>query len=122
MGVRIMPEGFNHKWRFPHGSCAAARKVLSIQAKREIKWAFVGGMHANRRNKLLNFASEGEIDQFCMRVDAKHMFNVYANATFVPNVDGSNTECFRIYEAAIAGAIPNIANPRAADVYEHHWA
>ncbi|CAK0847981.1 unnamed protein product [Prorocentrum cordatum] len=120
--TRIMPLGYNMHLDFQGDSCAAAKKnALGGPSSRSYNWAFVGGMHAtpwgdraSMVSDLLGrrFAAADQLDSkeaFVGQRKGTAMFEVYRQSVFAPNLPGAkNNECFRVYESAIAGAIPVI--------------
>lgn len=137
--THIMPLGYNMHLDFQGDSCAAATKNAAGGVRaRKYNWAFVGGMHAtpwgNRADmvsELLGpgrrFAASDQLDSeeafVGQNIKGSEMFEVYKKAIFAPNLPGAkNNECFRVYEAVIAGAIPVIVGP-GSDIqrsYRYH--
>ena len=76
---------------------------------RPIGWSFVGEIRENRK-LMISFFKKLQLGlPFCMKngVSASDMFSIYAHSVFVPSERGHvSLDCFRIYEACIAGAIP----------------
>mmetsp|Transcript_58534 Transcript_58534/g.152157 ORF Transcript_58534/g.152157 Transcript_58534/m.152157 type:complete len:384 (+) Transcript_58534:113-1264(+) len=122
--TRVVPLGYNAGLDLGGDSCAAARRNAGGGPHgRSYAWAFVGGMHATPwgdraamvRELLGPGRSFSEADQldsgeaFVGQRSGPGMFEVYRRAVFAPNLPGArNNECFRVYEATIAGAIPVI--------------
>lgn len=121
--TRIMPLGYNMHLDFDGDSCSAAMlNAANGTRQRKYGWAFVGGMHdtpwgnrADMVSELLGgrrFSHEDQLDSteaFVGQKKGAEMFDVYKQAVFAPNLPGAkNNECFRVYESAIAGAIPVI--------------
>ena len=77
--------------------------------RRLLPWAFVGAIKQDR--KIMVDAFQAAMPNGSAVVDGSYMphqvFETYRNAVFVPNGRGNtNLDCFRLYEAAFAGAIP----------------
>jgi len=125
--TRIMPLGYNMHLDFQGDSCAAARKnAAGGPNSRSYNWAFVGGMHSTPwgdRSSMVSellgrrFAEADQLDSreaFVGQRKGTAMFEVYKQSVFAPNLPGAkNNECFRIYESAIAGAIPVVVGDEA---------
>ena len=92
------------------------KKSLDIQRKkmceRTINCSFIGSIKSDRQhminvfeNKMIN--TNWDIDN--LPCSPEKSFNFYSNSIFVINGRGGfNLDCFRIYEAIVAGAIPVI--------------
>jgi len=78
-------------------------------SKRPIGWSFIGEVRENRKLMISFFKKINIGLPFCIKngISPSEMFSVYAYSVFVPSERGYITlDCFRIYEACIAGAIP----------------
>lgn len=95
--------------QMPLGYCNDAgvegKKILNI-SERKYNWAFIGDMKTDRWEMVeafstikKNFTGSG--------ISKPEMMDVYLNSIFVPSGRGnSSINCFRLYEASMAGAIP----------------
>jgi hypothetical protein len=80
-------------------------------SSRPISWSFVGEIRENRKRMISFFKKMNTGLPYCIRngISPSEMFSIYAHSVFVPNERGYvSLDCFRIYEACIAGAIPVI--------------
>jgi len=79
---------------------------------RIIGWSFIGDATRERRKRMISLFRKMNIGlPFCIKngISPSEMFSIYCHSVFVPNERGRETlDCFRIYEACIAGAIPVI--------------
>lgn len=81
-------------------------------SQRKYKWSFVGIVKNQERKKMLetyreNFAQEDYLCRTDGKVSTSEMSQMYQDSVFVPNDRGNvRLDCFRIYEAILAGAIP----------------
>lgn len=75
--------------------------------ERTLIWSFVGNVKADRQEMIDIFSNEYPTGFVSNNLSKSDMFNVYSNSIFVPNGRGNfSLNCFRIFEAIIAGAIP----------------
>ena len=86
-------------------------EIIHIPASsRPIAWSFIGDATRERRKRMLSVFMKVNLGlPHCARngINPSEMFSVYAHSVFVPNERGRETlDCFRIYEACVAGAIP----------------
>lgn len=83
--------------------------------ERKLQWSFVGTMKANSNRKLMLEMLQRRLPtSFAMHtnggVSTQDMGAIYADSVFVPNDRGDvRLDCFRLYEAIFAGAIPVMA-------------
>lgn len=83
--------------------------------ERKLQWSFVGTIKANsNRTKMLEVFKRRLPDNFNAQttgnVSTSDMGAIYADSVFVPNDRGDvRLDCFRLYEAIFAGAIPVLA-------------
>lgn len=87
---------------------------------RKYDFSFIGSLKSDRRimlNKFKNNFKNSHIDTGItkwnnphnQRVQPDKLFNIYTNSFFVPIGRGNKSlDCFRLYEAIVAGAIPVI--------------
>lgn len=95
--------------QIPLGYCNDAgineEDILKID-KRFINWSFIGDMKHDRWEMIENFKKIENHFTGCF-IDKPQMMKIYLNSIFVPNGRGnSSLNCFRLYEASMAGAIP----------------
>jgi hypothetical protein len=82
------------------------RKPLS---DRTIRWAFIGNMKQDRAEMCAAFRARLGNGFTGTGMSPHDMYGIYSNTVFVPVGRGNVTvDCFRIYEAVVAGAIPVI--------------
>ena len=90
-------------------------KVCKPATERKLQWSFVGTMKAkSNRQHMLEMFQRRLPTSFAMHTDGSvsthDMGNIYADSVFVPNDRGNvRLDCFRLYEAIFAGAIPVMA-------------
>jgi GR25 family glycosyltransferase involved in LPS biosynthesis len=99
----------------PLGYCNDADlegKYIPTIEERTYNWSFVGDMKSDRWEMLEQFS---KIDRNFTgtQVSKSDMMNAYINSVFVPCGRGNSTlDCFRLYEASMAGAIPVVVGSR----------
>eukprot|EP00041_Stephanoeca_diplocostata_P022309 m.530459 g.530459 ORF g.530459 m.530459 type:complete len:347 (+) comp22027_c1_seq9:261-1301(+) len=133
--VAVTPLGYNTAMQFGHGarnSTHAAEMMLeklrmsadvSGQA-REYMWAFAGTVKQDRANAMRAF------DDFVPHprktaFPPTMLHRLYSDAHFVPCGRGNiNLDCFRNYEASIAGAVPIVVGTESeiSDTFGHFGA
>jgi len=85
---------------------------------RKYAWSFIGNVGwlcGNDREIMRDQFTASELGEYVFRsgVDKEEMCEIYKESVFVPVGKGNHTHnCFRIYEAIVAGALPVIAGPR----------
>ena len=93
-----------------HPSTAYTSWSMSVTTtRRKYKWAFIGTMKQDRSHAVTTFRSWTSAPHFLsnVTVDPWEMGQIYNNTVFVIVGRGwISLDCFRIYEAIIAGAIP----------------
>jgi hypothetical protein len=88
------------------------KNKLSIRKISERKniWGFCGDMNKkNYRGETNNIFKmiEKYSHKYILKTEPENMFDVYNDCIFMPNRRGNNSlDCFRIYEACLAGCIP----------------
>ena len=90
-------------------SGASATGDLKPAAARKYPWSFIGNMKHDRQTMVSTFTAliSGGVIRNGLSPEAMH--DIYRESIFVPSGRGNVTlDCFRIYEAIIAGAIPVI--------------
>jgi hypothetical protein len=84
-------------------------------SSRTLAWSFIGEIRENRKTMISFFQRLNLGLPYCMKkgVCPSEMFSVYSHTIFVPSERGHvSLDCFRIYEACVAGAIPVVVgNP-----------
>lgn len=85
--------------------------------EREFKWSFVGTLKkGSDREEMLRIMSQFSSPYFVQTdggVSTKTMGEIYSKSVFVPNCRGDVVlDCFRLYEAMFAGAIPVVVGKR----------
>ena len=86
--------------------------------ERKFQWSFVGTIkQKSHREEMLQLFQRRFPQSFNMCTDGsmstKDMGHVYAESVFVPNDRGNvRLDCFRLYEAIFAGAIPVVAGDK----------
>ncbi len=106
VGEVYMPLGYI-SGMIPHRSLDISSYIPSSQ--RYLAWSFIGSIRPNREKMIKTFTKIDFKKPFCLtnKIDPNQMFDRYLNSVFVPSDRGFNSlDCFRIYEACIAGAIP----------------
>jgi len=85
-------------------------------SQRAYTWSFIGTVNEERRQMLSVLTQRWANKTSYFRgggVKVYDMAVTYSNAIFVPNGRGANRlDCFRIYEAMMAGAIPIVVGPK----------
>jgi len=97
---------------------------------RELECSYIGAIKQDRgimcnlfeenfKNKCIIKCGAKWKDVYNQKINPAKMFDIYNNSIFVPNGRGHvKLNCFRIYEAIIAGAIPVIVDPNKEADYE----
>ena len=76
--------------------------------ERKYTWAFIGNMKQDREELIDKFKNNFN-NYYFQKTDPNEIYNIYNNSIFVPNGRGNITlDCLRLYEGALAGAIPVI--------------
>ena len=78
-------------------------------SSRTLGWSFIGEIRENRKTMISFFQRLNLGLPYCIKkgVSSSEMFSTYAHTVFVPSERGHvSLDCFRIYEACVAGAIP----------------
>lgn len=96
-----------------------SRDGAAIQpaTERELKWSFVGTLKAKSNRKLMVDTMQQNLKPHFLQTDGRvsthKMGEIYAKSVFVPNDRGDVVlDCFRLYEAMLAGAIPVVVGAR----------
>lgn len=106
-----------------HPSTSYAKWSLSKQAnERKYNWSFIGGVHgkgrSDRTNALETFKSWQHYFSGAGVNPHDMITNIYNDSKFIVNGRGWHTiDCFRLYEAIIAGAIPIVVSHK--NEWEH---
>lgn len=100
---------------FTNGTSAIGRLDIPRVRDRGLQWAFIGNIKQDRRVMIDTFSSALNQSYFVSHNSPpSEIFNVYKNAIFVTNGRGHVVlDCFRLYEASLAGAIPVVVGPWA---------
>lgn len=87
---------------------AAHYSLHRLSSQRNYSWSFIGTVQAHKeRGHALNVFSKWEPHLVSSGLRAEEMREIYNNSKFVLVGRGqANLDCFRIYEAIIAGAVP----------------
>lgn len=100
--IYSIPLGYMNKM-FNTSSTSLDLKPCS---ERSIPWSFIGNMKSDRYNLVIKF-SGWKTGIVRNNVKPLEMASIYMDTCFVPCGRGNVTlDCFRLYEAAICGAIP----------------
>ena len=92
----------------PEGSSVSvAKRAINRQAtSRPYLWSFFGRVH-NDRKTLMHLLEPWEPHYRGYGASPQKMLEYYMQSQFVPNGKGNvHFDCFRLYEATIAGAVP----------------
>jgi hypothetical protein len=90
-------------------SSTSLHDIPSITDRNHI-WAFVGHPNKQDRKRALHYFSEWRTGVSAQNMTPPEMFDLYRNSIFVPSPRGNvRLDCFRLYEASLAGAIPVVA-------------
>jgi len=101
-----MPLGYMTKML--NGGSSTDRNDIPPITDRKYTWSFVGNMKQDREEMTNKFKTEF-LNYYNDKTSPENMFEIYKNSVFVLNGRGNvSINCFRIYEAAVAGAIPVI--------------
>lgn len=112
VGEVYMPLGYT--------SNMLSQKSLDITSyipasRRYLAWSFIGEIRPNRERMISTFRRVNFHKPYCLnnKLEPSKMFEMYLNSVFVPSERGHvSLDCFRIYEACVAGAIPVVVgNP-----------
>lgn len=101
--------------QIPLGYCAGAEvgnKNITKITERNYNWSFFGEIKSDRLEMIENFRS---IDKYLIGsgISRSNMTDIYLNSAFVPSGRGnSSINCFRLYEASMAGAIPVVVGEK----------
>ena len=87
------------------------KESLEISVKpikdRLLTWSFCGTVNKDRDEMLTVFKKWLPTHAHRFNLPPQDMFDIYKNSIFVPNGRGATSlDCFRLYEAILAGAIP----------------
>lgn len=100
------------------GTSSVDRNDIPPMIDRKYTWSFVGNMKQDREEMLSKF-KDAFSNYYNENTSPENMFNVYKNSVFVLNGRGNvSINCFRVYEAALAGAIPVIVGDWDAELKE----
>lgn len=101
--------------QIPLGYCnGAGLKGKSIPkiSDRFLNWSFVGDIKHDRSEMIQKFKKIENNFSGCY-IDKEKMMRIYLNSIFVPNGRGnSSLNCFRLYEASMAGCIPVVVGTK----------
>jgi hypothetical protein len=106
VGEVYMPLGYNSKV-IECRSLDITNYIPSSQ--RQLAWSFIGEIRPVREDMINTFKKIRFNKPYCVTngIEPSKMFEMYLNSVFVPSERGHMVlDCFRIYEACIAGAIP----------------
>jgi hypothetical protein len=79
-------------------------------SNRQNIWAFAGNPDKHDRPEVLRYFAEWRSGVRAQNMTPPEMFELYCNSVFVPSPRGNvRLDCFRLYEASVAGAIPVVA-------------
>jgi hypothetical protein len=117
--VVTIPLGYNNKPGY-----VPRNEPLHTASTRQLTWAWMGNVRRDRREMLdvLMKAFPAHDQQPDKKVPVDAMMAVYKRAKFVPNAMGQvSWDCFRLYEASSAGAIPVVCGPpgKIYDAFSH---
>lgn len=106
--VLQFPLGYTSGYLQGNSSCEILQTWKPLHAREQV-WSFVGRLKQDRQKMLRVF--QRHMKPYTMRTDGNvkpaEMFDIYNNSIFVPCGRGNmRLECFRLYEVALAGAIP----------------
>ncbi len=94
---------------------------------RELIWSFIGTVNPPRQN-MLDIFKKQLVNKACYvargGVKIQDVAKIYNDSIFVPNERGANRlDCFRIYEATLAGAIPVVvgSKPELAETFIYDY-
>jgi len=79
-------------------------------SERHYIWSFIGKIKQDRKSMvdIFKYANLGEFF-IGNNMNKQEMYEIYCNSIFIPNGRGNvSLDCFRLYEASVAGAIPII--------------
>ena len=80
---------------------------------RQYIWSFVGDNRKQDRQTVLGMFANWKSGVHMNNITPAAMFELYKNSIFVPSPRGNvRMDCFRLYEASLAGAIPVVASSR----------
>jgi len=104
-----IPLGFMTKFPF-------ASLIITPMNKRELVWSFVGTINKPRKDMLqMLYSNLPNVPQAVHAggVPIGEVANIYNQSVFVPNERGAvRLDCFRLYEATLAGAIPVVVGSK----------
>lgn len=81
-------------------------------AGREYAWGFVGNANKQNRQDVLRLFAKWRSGIQAENIIPVEVFELYKKSIFVPSPRGNvRLDCFRLYEATLAGAIPVVAGP-----------
>lgn len=77
--------------------------------ERSYTWSFIGALKQDREQMISTFSQKLPNGYVNNQITPQDMYHIYSKSIFVLNGRGNvSLDCFRIYEAIIAGAIPVI--------------
>jgi hypothetical protein len=99
--------------------------VITAQKKpatRRYTWSFVGELKQDRTEMLRTFLRELPSGHITRGKTPQEMFAIYQDSLFVISGRGNaSLDCFRLYEATIAGAIPVVVGEEAELAATFHY-
>ena len=107
-----------------NGTTALGRHDISRMRDRNLQWAFIGTLKQDRQAMIEAFSAVLNTSYHVSHETAPSaILDIYKRAVFVPNGRGNVVlDCFRLYEASMAGAIPVVVGAwtetRAAFYFE----
>lgn len=94
--------------KFLNGTPSTDRDDIRPVTDRKYNWSFIGNMKQDRQEMIDTFKKDLP-NYYIEKTSADKMFEIYNDSVFVLNGRGNvSINCFRIYEAAVSGAIPVI--------------
>lgn len=91
--------------------------------ERKYIWSFIGNQKQDRKIMVDTFKNANLGESYVNNgISKQEMYDIYCDSVFVPNGRGNYTlDCFRLYEAAVAGAIPIVVgNQEEIDITFHY--
>lgn len=117
------------------GTSSIDRNDIKDMHCRSYDWSFIGTMKQDRAQMIETFSGSLSKAYVSHNESAQRTFDVYKESVFVPNGRGWTVlDCFRLYEASLAGAIPVVVGSESEInetfqfdgelppwIFEHDW-
>jgi GR25 family glycosyltransferase involved in LPS biosynthesis len=123
---------YNHKsYTYPENTLQIPLGYSDVKLNTNLKkpnerkyvWSFIGNQKQDRKDMVDIFKKANLGESYINNsISKQEMYDIYSESVFVPNGRGHHTlDCFRLYEATVAGAIPVlVGSQEEIDVTFHY--